>query len=269
MPEYGGDGSKTLDSNFIDPAAAYPAHMAPNGLLFYTGAMFPEKYKNGAFIAFHGSWNRSPEPQAGYFVVFQPFKNGKPDGEWEVFADGFSGSPDSTASGHAVHRPCGLAQGPDGALYVTDDNKGTIFKITYNEKDLERDKNTPAPRNFRDVPATASDDTTASSNNAGKNIYTINCVTCHQPDGKGTGTMIPPLSNTSYVSGDKTKLINILLNGLSKEKIDGKDYSNVMPPFSQLSNDGIANVLTYIRSNFGNSASAITSNEVEEARSKK
>ncbi len=130
-PEYGGDGNKEADPKFIEPAAAYPAHMAPNGLLFYTGNQFPEKYKNGAFIAFHGSWNRSPEPQAGYFVVFQPFKNGMPAGEWEVFADNFSGSPEKTASGRAEHRPCGLAQGPDGSLYVTDDSKGTIYKITY------------------------------------------------------------------------------------------------------------------------------------------
>ncbi|MEP6749868.1 MAG: c-type cytochrome [Bacteroidota bacterium] len=272
MPEYGGNGNKTLDSNFIDPAAAYPAHMAPDGLLFYTGDMFPEKYKNGAFIAFHGSWNRSPEPQAGYFVVFQPFKNGIPDGDWEVFADGFSGSPDSTASGHAVHRPCGLAQGPDGALYVTDDNRGTIFKITYNKKDLDRDKNKPAPNNFRDVPATASSDTVTSANNtvaAGKNIYTASCVTCHQPDGRGTGTMIPPLSNTSYVSGDKNKLINVVLKGIGKEKIDGKDYSNVMPPFPQLTDENIADVLTYVRKNFGNNASAITGDEVKKARNKK
>jgi glucose/arabinose dehydrogenase/mono/diheme cytochrome c family protein len=269
MPEYGGDGNKTLDSNFINPVAAYPAHMAPDGLLFYTGDMFPEKYKNGAFIAFHGSWNRSPEPQAGYFVVFQPFKNGVPDGNWEVFADGFSGSPDSTASGHAVHRPCGLAQGPDGALYVTDDNKGTIFKITYNKKDLDRDKNKTTPKNFRDVEATAENDTETSSNNAGKNIYTSSCVTCHQQDGRGTGTMIPPLSNTSYVSGDKDKLINIVLKGIRKEKIDGKEYSNVMPPFSQLSDEDIANVLTYVRSNFGNSASAITNNDVKKLRTKK
>jgi glucose/arabinose dehydrogenase/mono/diheme cytochrome c family protein len=268
MPEYGGDGNKTLDSNFIDPVAAYPAHMAPDGLLFYTGEMFPEKYKNGAFIAFHGSWNRSPEPQAGYFVVFQPFKNGMPDGDWEVFADGFSGSPDSTASGHAVHRPCGLAQGPDGALYVTDDNRGTIFKITYNKKEVERDKDRPTPRSFHDIQATGSDEVSA-SNNAGKNVYMASCVTCHQPDGRGTGTMIPPLSNTSYVSGNKNKLINIVLKGISKEKIDGKDYSNVMPAFPQLSDDGIANVLTYIRSNFGNNASAITSDEVNNVRNKK
>lgn len=131
MPEYGGDGKKPGGQNAINPAAAYPGHLAPDGLLFYTGNQFPAKYKNGAFIAFHGSWNRSPEPQAGYFVVFQPFVHGKPSGKWEVFADGFAGSAAQTASGRAEHRPCGLAQGPDGSLYVSDDAKGTIFKITY------------------------------------------------------------------------------------------------------------------------------------------
>ncbi|HEX6429514.1 MAG TPA: PQQ-dependent sugar dehydrogenase, partial [Niastella sp.] len=133
-PEYGGDGKKEGSAEYIDPAVAYPAHMAPNGLLFYTGNQFPEKYRNGAFIAFHGSWNRAPEPQAGFFVVFQPFKNGTPNGEWEVFADNFSGSSEKTANGRADHRPCGLAQGPDGSLYVSDDKGGTIFKISYNKK---------------------------------------------------------------------------------------------------------------------------------------
>jgi glucose/arabinose dehydrogenase len=130
-PEYGGDGKKEADAKYVDPVAAYPGHLGPNGLLFYTGNQFPERYKNGAFIAFHGSWNRAPEPQAGYYVVFQPFKNGKPDGQWEVFADGFSGSPENTVSGRAVHRPCGLAQGPDGSLYVTDDTQGSVYKISY------------------------------------------------------------------------------------------------------------------------------------------
>lgn len=133
-PEYGGDGKKEADSKYIDPAAAYPGHFAPNGLLFYTGNQFPAKYKNGAFIAFHGSWNRAPEPQAGYCIVFQPFKNGKPNGNWEVFADNFSGSPEKTASGRADHRPCGLAQGADGSLYVSDDSKGTIYRIIYSKK---------------------------------------------------------------------------------------------------------------------------------------
>jgi len=133
-PEYGGDGKTPAKGDYLKPAAAYPGHMAPNGLLFYTGSMFPAKYRNGAFIAFHGSWNRAPEPQAGYFVVFQPFKDGQPSGQWEVFADNFAGTPAKAASGRADHRPCGLAQGPDGSLYVSDDSKGAIYRIVYNAK---------------------------------------------------------------------------------------------------------------------------------------
>ena len=98
-PEYGGDGKKEGGEDAQDPVVAFPGHMAPNGLLFYTGNMFPEKYKNGAFIAFHGSWNRAPEPQKGYFVVFVPFKDGKPSGDWEIFADGFSGKKTITSPG--------------------------------------------------------------------------------------------------------------------------------------------------------------------------
>jgi glucose/arabinose dehydrogenase len=130
-PEYGGDGKKTAGEDAQDPVVAFPGHLAPNGLLFYTGSQFPEKYKNGAFIAFHGSWNRAPEPQQGYYVVFQPFKDGKPNGKWEIFADNFSGGPEKAASGRVDYRPCGLAQGPDGSIYVTDDTKGTIWKISY------------------------------------------------------------------------------------------------------------------------------------------
>ena len=133
-PEYGGDGKKTAGEKAIDPVVAFPAHLGPNGLLFYTGNQFPEKYKNGAFIAFHGSWNRAPEPQEGFFVAFVPFSNGKPSGKWEIFANGFAGTPEQVASGKSVHRPCGLAQGPDGSIYVTDDEKGTIWKITYKAK---------------------------------------------------------------------------------------------------------------------------------------
>jgi glucose/arabinose dehydrogenase len=135
-PEYGGDGRKEGGENAIDPTVFFPAHMAPNALLFYTGNQFPEKYKNGAFIAFHGSWNRAPLPQEGYFVAFVPFKNGKPSGAWEIFANGFSGLTGDekvTNPRKAKARPCGLAQGPDGSLYVSDDSNGSIFKISYSK----------------------------------------------------------------------------------------------------------------------------------------
>lgn len=130
-PEYGGDGKKTAGEKAVDPVVAFPGHMAPNGLLFYKGSMFPEKYKHGAFIAFHGSWNRYPEPQKGYFVVFVPFADGKPTGDWEVFADGFSGLATVAQPNDAKHRPCGLAEGPDGSLYVSDDQGGNIYRIVY------------------------------------------------------------------------------------------------------------------------------------------
>jgi len=130
-PEYGGDGKKTAGEDAIDPLVAFPGHMAPDGLVFYEGNLFPEKYKHGAFIAFHGSWNRAPEPQKGFFVAFVPFKDGKPSGPWEVFADGFAGGPQFMSPNAAKHRPCGLAVGPDGALYVSDDQGGTIYRITY------------------------------------------------------------------------------------------------------------------------------------------
>jgi len=134
-PEYGGDGKKEgRCTDAKGPVMAFPGHWAPNGLLFYTGNMFPERYKNGAFIAFHGSWNRAPLQQRGYFVAFVPFENGKPSGNYEVFAEGFAGGPEIVTPGQAIHRPCGLAQGPDGSLYISDDTKGTIWKVIYTGK---------------------------------------------------------------------------------------------------------------------------------------
>lgn len=127
-PEYGGDGEKSGGENALDPIMAFPAHLGPNDLLFYTGKMFPEKYKNGAFIAFH---NQSPELKKGFFVAFVPFKEGKPIGDWEIFADDFAGIDLANPKGALQHRPCGLAQGPNGELYVSDDLGGTIFKISY------------------------------------------------------------------------------------------------------------------------------------------
>ena len=134
-PEYGGNGKTEGGENAIDPLVAFPGHLAPDGLLFYEGNMFPEKYKHGAFIAFHGSWNRAPEPQKGFFVAFVPFKDGKPSGDWEVFADNFAGGTQFMSPNEAKHRPCGLAEGPDGSLYISDDQGGTIYKIVYKGKE--------------------------------------------------------------------------------------------------------------------------------------
>ncbi len=137
-PEYGGDGKKTATESsaykgrFPDPLVAFPAHWAPNDLVFYSGKNFPAKYQDGAFIAFHGSWNRAPEPQAGYKVVFQPMKNGKATGAYEVFADGFAGAPlKDNNPRNATYRPMGLAVGPDGSLYIADSQKGRIWRITH------------------------------------------------------------------------------------------------------------------------------------------
>lgn len=128
-PEYGGDGEKESDEKFVNPLVGFPAHLGPNDVLFYTGDLFPDKYKNGAFIAFH---NQSPTLKKGFFVAFVPFKNGKPSGDWEIFLDNFAGFDlANPGEGALQHRPCGLAQGPDGALYVCDDFGGSIFKISY------------------------------------------------------------------------------------------------------------------------------------------
>ena len=127
-PEYGGDGEKVSDEKFVEPIVGFPAHLGPNDVLFYSGDMFPERYKNGAFIAFH---NQSKEIKKGFFVAFVPFKNGKPDGEWEIFLDNFAGIDLENPTDGLKHRPCGLAQGPDGALYVCDDFGGSIFRVRY------------------------------------------------------------------------------------------------------------------------------------------
>jgi glucose/arabinose dehydrogenase len=129
-PEYGGDGTIVgRCSDAKNPLVDFPAHWAPNDLEFYSGSQFPEKYRGGAFVAFHGSWNRSPAPQGGYNVIFVPFRGTLPTGEWEIFADGFAGE-DVSPSG-ADHRPVGVAMGPDGSLYISDSQRGTVWKVVY------------------------------------------------------------------------------------------------------------------------------------------
>jgi glucose/arabinose dehydrogenase len=134
-PEYGGDG-KTVGrcAEFTAPIAVYPAHWAPVDLTFYTGTQFPQKYRGGAFIAFHGSWNRAPMPQDGYNVTFQPFSGGQVSGKYEVFADGFAGKDPLMRPNDAAYRADGVAQGPDGSLYISDSQKGRIWRVLYTGK---------------------------------------------------------------------------------------------------------------------------------------
>ncbi|HEY5219747.1 MAG TPA: PQQ-dependent sugar dehydrogenase [Gemmatimonadaceae bacterium] len=128
-PEYGGhDDQQGRCANMKGPVATFPAHWAPNGLLFYRGGNFPARYRSGVFIAFHGSWNRAPEPQAGYRVVFQPLRGNAVGGAYETFASGFFTDGKFTALGG---RPTGLAEGPDGALYIADDQHGRVWRVVY------------------------------------------------------------------------------------------------------------------------------------------
>jgi glucose/arabinose dehydrogenase len=131
-PEYGGDGKQVgRCSQFALPVTSFPAHWAPVDVMFYSGAQFPEHYKNGAFIAFHGSWNRAPMPQEGYNVTFQPFVDGKPSGSHEVFADGFAGKSPLTNPDTALARADGVAEAPDGSLFISESQHGKIWRVFY------------------------------------------------------------------------------------------------------------------------------------------
>ena len=132
-PEYGGDGKQVgRCADKVQPIYVFPGHWAPNAVLFYTGTQFPAQYRDGVFIAFHGSWNRAPLPQAGFNVSFLPLRNGAAAGAHEVFADGFNErrTRDAPATARS-YRPSGLAQMPDGSMLVSDDARGTIFRIAY------------------------------------------------------------------------------------------------------------------------------------------
>lgn len=132
-PEYGGDGSKVERCAEVKkPLLGFPGHWAPNGLEFSNNKSFPTAYADGAFIAFHGSWNRAPFPQQGYKVMFVPFENGAPAGGSKVFADEFAADgSEIEAPREAEYRPCGLAMGPDGSLYICDDASGRIWRVIY------------------------------------------------------------------------------------------------------------------------------------------
>ena len=131
-PEYGGDGKKTGDcGQYRQPILAFPGHWAPEALTFYSGDAFPARYRGGAFIAFHGSWNRAPLPQAGFQVMFVPFKGERPADGYEIFAGGFAGVSPLMSQSDAHFRPNGVAEAPQGALYISDSQHGRIWRVTY------------------------------------------------------------------------------------------------------------------------------------------
>jgi glucose/arabinose dehydrogenase len=107
------------------PDVLLGAHRAPLQFAFYTGDQFPASYRGGAFVAEHGSWNRSP--RAGYQVVFVPFKDGKPSGEPTPFLTGLVPDPNKS---EVYGRPVGVAVTTDGSLLVSDDMAGTVYRIS-------------------------------------------------------------------------------------------------------------------------------------------
>jgi len=273
-PEYGGDGTIVgRCSEFDLPFIGFPGHWAPNDLFFYHGDQFPDRYKHGAFIAFHGSTNRAPYPQAGYFVCFVPFENGEPTGKWEVFADGFADVDPIVSVSDATYRPMGIAMGPDGSLYLGDTEKGKIWRVMYKgdkagfgEAQLDKMEGHKQLSHIR-TPDKVNDNLQQGQMAKGETLYYSYCAICHQQNGQGASGRYPTLAGTDWVTGDKERLIGLVLNGMEGPiDVNGETYNNVMPQHSFLSDENISTILTYIRQNFGNEADPITVTEVAATR---
>ena len=273
-PEYGGDGNQEpTQFKFAAPLLGLPAHWAPNDLLFYKGDQFPERYRKGAFIAFHGSTNRSPYPQAGYIVAFIPFENGTPTGTWEVFADGFAGKDTLTTMSDARFRPMGLAEGPEGSLYISESTRGRIWRVMFNGdkstfgpdalSELEKRKSV----SYLKTPDEKADDLSQRGTVDAAFLYSTYCSPCHQQQGDGVAFVYPPIAGSEWVSGDPRRLIDVVLNGQQGEiKVKNTTYNQIMPGFQFLSNKQLAGLLTYLRSNFGNSGGKITEDQIQVIR---
>jgi glucose/arabinose dehydrogenase len=250
-PEYGGDGGKAVGpcASKREPIATFPGHWAPNDMILYDGHQFPDAYRGGAFIAFHGSWNRAPFPQGGYNVVFQPLKDGQASGPFVVFADGFAGAVKEP--GQAAHRPTGLAVGTDGALYISDDQRGRIWRVTYNgpasaavaaaQSPSSRVANsaenaTPPEGLHPNAGAQAALPTppgiTPQQVALGERIFegqvaSAPCAGCHGMDGKGSAEG-PDLTSGKWLWGDGSlaALDHTITVGVPKPK----KYGSPMPP---------------------------------------
>ncbi|EAR01860.1 PQQ-dependent sugar dehydrogenase [Maribacter sp. HTCC2170] len=272
-PEYGGDGIKEGNgAENVQPIIGFPGHWAPNDLHFYKGDQFPKHYKNGAFIAFHGSTIRSPFPQSGYFVGFVPFKNGKA-GDWEVFADGFVQVDKIVDTDEAGYRPMGIAMGPDGSLYISESEHGKIWRVMYKGDkksfgpeqlaQMEKRKKQPHIR----TPNETTDDLTPMRVESGAILYNKYCGSCHMSSGQGDGIRFPPIAGSKWVKGDQKNLINVVLNGLQGPiEVNGKPFDGIMPPMDYLEDKEIAEILTYVRKEFGDNATPVSSFSIKSGR---
>jgi glucose/arabinose dehydrogenase/mono/diheme cytochrome c family protein len=273
-PEYGGDGGKAIGvcANKIAPIAAFPAHWAPNAMVLYDKKQFPTHYRGGVFIAFHGSWDRAPYAQGGYNVVFQALNGDRASGRCEIFADGFAGAVKSPA--RAEHRPSGLAVGPDGALYVSDDIRGRIYRIVYQGGSEGGVPNvTPCPSltdpagNPVEVAAQPPEgthpDAGAAANNLpvpqgatremvllGQRIYRgevggAACTGCHGDSGQGT-PLGPDLTGKKWLwsDGSYAGIAKTITEGVSQPK----QYRSPMPPMggAQLTPDQVSALAAYV-----------------------
>ncbi|HMI60703.1 MAG TPA: cytochrome c [Puia sp.] len=115
-------------------------------------------------------------------------------------------------------------------------------------------------------PASAAPGGLAASITRGKQVYLEQCLACHQADALGVSGMNPPLVKTKFVLGDKTTLVKIVLNGMTGTEIEGEEYHGVMASHSDLTDQQIADVLTYVRNSFGNKAAAVKASEVKAIR---
>jgi glucose/arabinose dehydrogenase len=269
-PEYGGDGGKTAGecAHKLAPVAAFPAHWAPNDMMIYNGTKLPAPYRGGAFVAFHGSWNRAPAPQGGYNVVYQPLADGKASGDFIVFADGFAGAVKEP--GQADHRPTGLAAGPDGAIYISDDVHGRIWRVVYTgAADLAKLAPAPAPKPAAtaaaDIPPpegthpdafrqaaslTPPPGATKEQLELGDRVFHGEvgggtCSGCHGSNAKGT-PVGPDLTSGKWAwgNGSLAAITKTITEGVAKPKA----YTGAMPPLggAQLSPPDTAAVAAYV-----------------------
>ena len=256
-PEYGGDGKKVgICDSKQGPVAFFPAHWAPNAMTLYNRTEFPAPYRNGLYIAFHGSWNRAPGPQGGYNVVYQPMTNGKPSGDFIVFADGFAGTIKEPAG--AAFRPSGIAVGPDGALYIGDDQHGRIWRVVYNgDPTITKISPAPSPKIAPEKLDTSAIDklplppgVTLAQIQRGSQIFhgsvdNGTCSGCHGSSGKGSALGSDLTSgHWIWADGSLESITHIITTGVAKPK----NHVGVMPPMggAQLSPADINDVAAYV-----------------------